>query len=276
MSEELSLEHIVNTVNERYTIAKQKGYNNYAEMIWEDCIIKNPTEIFTILTNELQSVKGYSNTQESFISVDNILPYLFEAVSIHFNLGMDKIDDIFKVTNSNGDCLGSFQLVLHNPSEYGTWFEVVDSNTGIVNMNLVEGELLSGYQAMLLFHELGHAIHHITTNLETVPPDLWELGGLLGEELYADYFDYGRPDDELKQDIAIALVDLELSLSSGVTEQEVIRIVEHVQNYVGVNLTLSHFEGCINGMYGAVYWTYPYCRSLVRLDRAEVIKKVGN
>lgn len=260
---ELSLSSIVNVVNSRYTLAKQEGYNNYAEKIWEKCIHKNPVQLFEFISNEIKSLEHCQEYPDIQVSLDDALSALLHTLHTNFTLIITENNSIFRVFDLQNNELGCFTLNIDHPENLGCWFEIEDSNTGTVNMNLEGKELLSGSQVMLLFHEVGHAIHHIHSNLETIQPDFWELGGILLEELCKEHFEVGRSTHNLKKDLALSLIDLELALSTSVTNEELIKIVEHIQNFVGVDISVDDFGSITEGQYGGMYWTYPYCRWLV-------------
>ncbi|WAK01881.1 hypothetical protein [Methylobacter sp. YRD-M1] len=261
----------VKAINKRHERAISGGYNNYAEMVWKDCIHRDVNSVFSFLNSALQASHEETVSDNREFELIDVLDTLFETIHKTFGIIIKENENDYSVLNGDGESLGTFSLCLYNNYDDGNWFNMDGPNNGIVNTNFVEDDTLSSTQVILLWHEVGHAIHHLLADLSTVPPDLWELGSILFEELCSEVFDIPISTNCIKKDLAIALVDLELSLSNGIDEKQFINIVEHVQNSIGVNLDIDDIGKCIYGQYGGVCFTYPYCRDLVEQDRQKAI-----
>lgn len=181
--------------------------------------------------------------------------------------------DILTVTTAEYKVLGYFSV--HTTE--GNWFDIEEPTdgrrNGSIHLNIISFDCLTDDEILNLFHEVFHAIHHITSDLETVEPCHWELGSMLGESFCSELYGISRSDYHLKKDQAIALVDHELS-SGSCSPEDVFQLVETVQELVGVELVMEDFNICISGEYASSYFTYPYCRQLVKSDRQAVVEKI--
>lgn len=230
------LNAVINTVNQRFELAKSLNYNNYAEMVLADCVKNSPLEVIELLIKEL----------------NHTIPDHFDELSLTIEQALT--DLVFEVADLLPD---TFTINIYSDSN---WF---DDETNTVHLDWTKDQLLTEREVLFLWHEVFHLIHHNQINLNSLPPDLWELGAIQGEEYCQQYYGM-RFRTGAQKDIAIAFVDMELACSTGITEQDVINIVEAVQNFTGVDLTLDDFNTIIYGQYGGCYFGYTLCRGLAR------------
>jgi hypothetical protein len=234
--------------------AVQSRPPDFHSNVVKNCTLNSPTLIFQFLQYSLSLIQHDENAEIPEISREYALHDCFSVINEYFNLSISKDDEIYSVLDDQDNVLGYFKIV----DADGCWFDIEEPINQLPNgsVHLCKD---AGY---MTWHEMGHCIHHILRDLDIVSPDLWEFGGVLFERLAAQFYQFDLPTYPQLKEIALSLLDLELSLCTSITEQELIKLVEHIQNYVGVDITINDLEPII-GQYGGCYFTYPWGRFIV-------------
>lgn len=256
------IHQIIEITNSRFVEACSNGYSTYFDRMQEHCSMKGFDSVLNLLTEQiaLPIQVGEGKLQ---LSIGFVLSDCFNMILKQYGFRIIECVDNYLVLDGS-KIVGYFNLDLSHENE-GSWFDPLEPidgyRNGSVNMSFKERNSINESEIVLLFHEMGHCIQHLREDLDTVPFDLWEQGAMEFEVLCNEY--YGLQFDRSgtsRKDLAIALLDFELSNCTGINEPELIALIEKVQNYVGIDVTLQDFDHIINGQYGGVYYGYVLCR----------------
>jgi hypothetical protein len=252
----LNIKTIIRAVRKRHKQAIKQGYTNHSEKILQQCTLKSPKEVFDFLSSQLQLIQHGKTAEIPEISREYALQDCFSVIHSHFNLDIIKEGEKFIIKDGK-NIVGYFYVHMLIDSDM-CWFEIEEPINGVRCGSLG----LPNDASYTTWHEMGHCLHHILRDIETVSPDLWEFGGILFERLAAQFYQFKLPTYPQLKEIAISILDLELSLRESITEQELIQLVEHIQDYVGVDILIDELDQII-GQYGGCYFTYPWSRYIV-------------
>jgi hypothetical protein len=281
----LKASEILNVLNQRKEMATHYGYDNFSHMVlWNDGFFIreacNALYFVNFLQDELDLLPSSVNnhiTEGLLIPLEDVLYQCFLTIYELFYFIIEEDENglyVIKDVNNHIDAadgnenLGYFFLNLFNKNKEEEFIieEAINMLTsGSLNMNLIEGKELNENQIIKLWQQMGKCIHHMTTNLETVPKHIYELGSMFMEEVCFRVFDMeiDRTSD-LKKDIAIAMVDLIWHSDEMNTEENIIDTVNEINIIVGIDLCLDDFNPIINGRYESSYFTYAFCRKKAR------------
>jgi hypothetical protein len=275
------VKQFVDKINSNWATAYAEGYENYAEMVWKNCLVKTGKDRFNFLINEIATVNIVPGYGELTLPLNTVLHNCFEAITTNFGFKVEKTGDNYTVKGRSGEIIGYFTINISSTCNKTHWFDVeapIDGcRNGKVNLIFDENSPLSMDHAFGLWHEIGHAVHHVTSDLNKVNPDLKELGGFVFEALFIKYYTViPERRNPLKKTIAIAFCDMEMSQSSGSYEEEdIISLIPEINKLVGVDLRLEDFGACVFGNYIGTYFTYIFCYRLVSNNLSLAIELVG-
>ncbi len=306
--ETLTIPKILSTLKERNEIATKKGYDNFSHMVlWNDKFFIreacNAHYFLNFLQDEFDLINQADNKlpfEEFSLPLEEVIEHCFYQIGEIFDFNIEKIDNLYLVKDVNNhieaaegdELLGYFTLNLFH-CDLGEWFSIEDPidgetielangkssilgyTTGSINMSLVDGQNLSSREIIKFWREMGHCIQHMTTDLSSLPKHLHELGAMFLEYNCIEFYEITLDRTaELKKDIAIAMVDLILHSDKMNTEQDVIAVIEAVQDFAGINLSIDDLKPIIQGDFACCYFAYPYCRSKVREEPLMVFKQI--
>lgn len=199
-------------------------------------------DIIQFLVDELNSIT--EPTEEDVIielPFTQVLDDCFHLVKQKYDIDLNTHDLIFKLNQEDN------------------WFDVPNE------IYLACGDFCTNVDIIQVWHEVGHYVQHSIKDLDKTSPKYWELIPTLFEELCIEFYKLKFENyrtRQLRQFIAVALIDQELIING---RENFLRIIEHIQNFCHVNVTLSmlgHLEP--GSRYVGNYYGYVLCRKIVK------------